>query len=293
LAEGKAEGNFWVRIHPSPYSKEITVFTERVYVPSIGRSHITNGTISYLKLAMPALNIVVVTDEKEVCAYSRLGVSAIGIDHVEPKTGHKTGLPKALQFCVDVEPSNRIIIMDDDLRFACRGPDLKLHQITAPEMEDMLNWLMESLVHTVHAGISARQGNNNEPHPVRSCTSMRSVLAYDLDYIRAHDIRFNRTVSKNDYDVTLQLLEQGCPNLVSFKYTHDQIGGPTLAGGTTEYRTADIHKKATDELVALHPRYVKRVYKEKEEWQNTGGGRWDVQVQWQKAYKESPNGRGE
>jgi len=277
------------------------MYTGRVYVPSIGRASLTNGTISYLKMAMDPKQIVVVTNLDQLEAYARLGVSVICLD--------KPGLPYALQtikeimvnslkkdaasasrfsYVLDDMPKEHLkfIIMDDDLRFAARGPDNKLHQITASEMIQMLFWIDEQLDHYAHVGISARQGNNNVEMPYKRVTSMRSVLAYNTMSIADESIRFDRTVSKNDYDVTLQLLERGYPNIVSYQYTHDQIGGPTLPGGTTEYRNKEMHLQASRELKAFHPKYVDMVYKEKADWKNTGGGRWDVRIQWLKALGE-------
>ena len=256
------------------------MYTGRVWVPSIGRSALKNATIDHLKMAMDPQNIAVVTSVLEAEAYARLGVHIKTCDTSQ-------GLSHVLQWILGNAYEGRpMIVMDDDLRFAARDTfHTSLHQITPQEMEDMLNWLDGSIGKYVHAGISARQGNNNEPLLTKEVTSMRSVLAYDPYYLRSHGIRFDRCVSKADYDVTLRLLELGQPNIVSYQFTHDQMGGPNLAGGTTEYRTFDMHHQAAEQLRNLHPRVVDMVYKEKKEWKNTGGGRWDVRVQWRQAYK--------
>jgi hypothetical protein len=100
--------------------------------------------------------------------------------------------------------------------------------------------------------------------------------------MRRHGLRWNSVISKNDYDVTLSLLELGYMNVVSYHYTHDQTGGPTLAGGNTGWRDQAMHDAASRELHRRHPAFVRLVTKQKPDWPFP---RTDVVVSWKKAYE--------
>jgi hypothetical protein len=89
--------------------------------------------------------------------------------------------------------------------------------------------------------------------------------------------------------MTLSLLELGYPNLISFKYMHDQ---PTSGskGGCERYRTKEMLDQEARKLQDLHPGFVSIVEKStKHAW--GGGKRTDVICYWKKAFCSKQNER--
>ena len=110
---------------------------------------------------------------------------------------------------------------------------------------------------------------------------MMRILGYNLRVLREEGIQYN-TPFMEDFDVTLQLLRLGYPNLIHNWMVQNQ-GGSNSAGGCSEHRTLEKHGKAAERLAALHPGFVKVVEKQtKTAW--GGLPRKDVVVQWRKAY---------
>lgn len=256
----------------------------RLIVCSAGRADLRTGTLAALAALpdRPRRRVVVVVPHDQKAAYEAawptLGVVA------QPK-GAPRGLPAAQQWAHTYLGGQKHIHFDDDLRFARRipGDGTKLRQATPDDLDALISWLEMALERYAHAGVSPRQGNNRQPNECVTGGSMRSVLAVRRDVLQKHDIRWDRCVSKCDYDVVLTLLRLGFRNVITYNWTHDQVGGPKLAGGNTGWRNEDMHQQSADELHALHPDFVKVVTKQKPDWPFP---RADVVVQWKAAAEE-------
>lgn len=184
-----------------------------------------------------------------------------------------------------------LVMMDDDLRFSHRktGEGTKLHHsepghVTA--MFDNLEWeLRADGGGFLHAGVSAREGNNRVEECRKTVTRMMRVLGYRPAEVLATGARFDRLRTKQDFDMTLQLLRAGHPNLVKYDSAQDQ-GGSQESGGCATYRTPAMMTEDAERLAQLHPGFVKVVRKfTKGAW--GGGERVDVQMAWKKAYESS------
>lgn len=250
----------------------------RIYVHSKGRASIKTGTLSWLQPLWDKTTIV--------CPAAQEGLYKIHWPKVRVWcVPDACTLPQVQQLIADACYARKVVMMDDDLRFAYRaGAGTALTNACGTPMLALYRWLSDALNTSAHATISPRQGNNQHDDLLSYVGGARSVLAFRGDVLKRHSVRFDRVPSKSDYDATLQLLRLGYRNAISWRYCHDQIGGPTLPGGCTETRTADIHRLASESLHGLHPSFVKVVVKEKPEWTNTGGKRHDVVVSWKKAY---------
>lgn len=256
----------------------------KIYVHTKGRATLAKGTLAALGPVTSQVTIVCPLSEKD--SYAKKW--PFEVSHVPDEWN----LPQVQQGIIELahyDGHKKIVMLDDDLRFAIRhsaAPDLT--NCTNEDIVDMFELLDISLNVYAHATISPRQGNNRVEQYTKYVGSARSVLGFRTDILKRHNIRFDRVPSKSDYDVTLQLLRLGYANSISYNFSHDQTGGPTLPGGCTETRTADIHQKASEALHALHPDFVKVVIKEKAAWTNTGGKRHDVIVYWKKAFESAP-----
>lgn len=191
----------------------------------------------------------------------------------------------------------KICMMDDDLRFSHRRDDTgtKLHHSDTDDVTRMFDVLEQQLDHpeeaniggrpVIHAGISAREGNNHVEEPWKAVTRMMRVLAYRPYAVISSGARFDRIRTKQDFDLTLQLLRKGFANVVRYDFAQDQ-GGSQESGGCASYRTPQMMAEDAENLRALHPDFVKVVTKKtKGAW--GGGERVDVQMAWKKAFESS------
>lgn len=174
---------------------------------------------------------------------------------------------------------DRIVMMDDDLRFAVRAGvgGTKLVPATEKAMDLYLCELFNQLILYAHAGFGARQGNNQQPAGWVENTRMMYVLGYRPAIVREF-CELGRIETREDFDYTLQLLRFGYRNTVCHSICVDQKynapGGASLER-TTERSNADAHK-----LAELHPGLV-RV---EERDYNSSIKRLEVTVAWKKAY---------
>lgn len=186
----------------------------------------------------------------------------------------------------------KIFMLDDDLRFAVRdnidGGSVRLRQATSVDLEDHLRVLESFLDHYVHAGWSARQGNNNvKDRRWVDNTRMMFALGYRCDLLtKWHDdgeIEIGRIELREDMDLTLQLLRRHHANTVDFDIATDQVAGYAARGGCSEQRTVADSDADAEKLAQLHPGLVKVVEKSYKGSVN----RKEVIVQWKKAFEES------
>ncbi len=255
-------------------------------VTSKGRSGLVDGTVG--RLLDAGVEVTILCPDNEQKLYRRTWETQRRPNqrvHVTSSEACAYGLSAVHQAIVD-SLGPKVIIFDDDLKFAARRSlNIKepgLEPANPLQVLGMVQCLGELLDTYAHAGISERFMNQAKDEEVCEAAKMMSVMAFRTDILRRHRIRLDRVVSKNDFDVTLQLLEKGFPNAILSRFTHDQVDGPRLPGGNTETRTLDVHAKASRQLARLHPYTVSIVEKDAERW---GTPRLDVTVRWKKAFE--------
>lgn len=185
------------------------------------------------------------------------------------------------------QAENKVVMLDDDLVFATRRTDdpTRFREATPYDLSTLFNEIEDSLSEFAHVGVAPREGGNRNTDRTMQCTRMMRVLAYQAQTLRAMKVRFDRLQVMEDFDVTLQLLRAGLPNIVLNHMVQNQ-NGSNAAGGCSQWRTPQIQTDAAYALKELHPRYVTVVQKEtKTAW--GGGVRTDVRIQWKEAYASS------
>jgi hypothetical protein len=260
-----------------------------LYVHSAGRGHLPLPTLDTL-LASKHANIVrLVVQAAEVRKYA---------PHINklPDTEQLIVLPPKIkrlsptrQWLLENCPSNKMILFDDDLAFAVRRKDdiTKFRPAEPADITRMIDMLHDYLDRYVHVGLMAREGGNRiktdaKGKPVKHLEAIRMmrVLGYNRGNMCGAP-RFDRLPTKQDFDMTLQLLRTGYPNAVITEFVHNQAGSNT-EGGCSAYRDEAMMARSAELLRKLHPDYVKVVTKEtKSAW--GGGERVDVQISWKKA----------
>lgn len=182
--------------------------------------------------------------------------------------------------------NGKILLMDDDLTFSIRRIEdpTKFKPATGADVAHMLGTLEAALGTYAHVGVLAREGGNRVTTYWVYATRMMRVLGYDTKRVRKAGARFDRVPTKQDFDMTLQLLRAGLPNAVLAQYVQNQCGSQAK-GGCSAYRNEKMNVDSSNRLAEFHPGFVKVVQKTtKTAW--GGGTRTDVLVAWKKALKE-------
>lgn len=248
-----------------------------IVVHSKGRHDVRKGTIdTFFQAGTDWFTIVAPDNEVRLYEERWPGVAVVG------KTC-KT-LPQVQQWIFSnlCSHTTHFTMVDDDLLFSTRVQGTTKFTRSAPhDVRSAVERVGAAAEEHGHATMAPRQGANHLPHGWKTVGPARSVLSFDTATLRRHSLRFDHCDSKSDYDMTLSLLRLGYQNAILCDVVHDQSGGPTLAGGCTDYRDIDYHRRASEQLENRHTLFVDCVEKSKPDWEFP---RVDVRVAWKKAY---------
>jgi hypothetical protein len=177
----------------------------------------------------------------------------------------------------------KIIMLDDDLTFSARisQNSKRLRSIQGEELVPEFARIEQMLSPEVpHVGFGTRQGNHTKNAGWKTPDKMLYSLGYYLPIV-VKECELGRIRTREDYDVTLQLLRKGYPNAVWHTTVNDQrqFGAP---GGATNGRTVESSNADAHELARLHPGYVTTVQKN----YKASVPRVEVICQWQKALRD-------
>jgi len=231
----------------------------RIYIPTKGRTH-KQVTLSNLPRSFRE-QVTIVCPEKEALWHQRSYPTCEVLVQPDPKMG----ISEKRKWIVDTTPYERIVMLDDDLRFAVRREDDPGKFRPAVEKDIIVAFsTLDAILdgQTPHAGFAARGGSIGESAKKGGWQEGKRqmyVLGYHIPTVREHAV-FGRLSTHEDMDVTLQLLTKGFPNLVNFTFVVDQkFGNP---GGCTDERTVEINNADSLALAALHPGFVRTTKKE-------------------------------
>jgi len=246
-----------------------------IYIPTRGRAD-QQVTLSYFPEELRQ-QVTLVVDYDEADQYTKYDCKIM----VCPESVHDIATKR--KYIHENSTTNKIVMLDDDLRFYIRKKhnDWHLRYLEGEEYPAMFGLIDKWLDDYAHVGISAREGNNRVEHLSVENTRYMRVLAYNLDHFDGVEV--GRVKVMEDFDINLQLLKKGLPSKVSYYYAQGQ-GSSNAAGGCSEWRTLDVQSEGAERLKELHPDVVSVVEKEtKTAW--GGAIRKDVKVQWKQAYK--------
>ena len=176
---------------------------------------------------------------------------------------------------------DKILMLDDDLVFSTRksADDWHLDPIHGDELGAEIKRLEEKLgPEFPHVGFGARQGNHNQEAGWRTPSRMMYSLGYYLSIV-VKECELGRIETREDMDITLQLLRKGYQNAVWHTTVHDQQRD--APGGCNLWRTTASSNANAHELARLHQGYVsvrEKAYK--------AGPRVEVRCAWQKALED-------
>lgn len=179
----------------------------------------------------------------------------------------------------------RVMMIDDDMTWQRRRPDMRITNCTNDEVYGALKWLDKVLgeYEYAHAGFCHRALNYDNPAEYLIGSRMMYMLCYDVKKFFAHSVSFTRgmpsPVVMEDFHATLQLFARGEPNIISLEWRAAPApsGAP---GGCSAWRTRTIIERCAKTLVKLYAPHVK--LRQKNAWDG-GDPQTDVTVYWQKA----------
>lgn len=187
------------------------------------------------------------------------------------------------------EGHQKFCMLDDDIGFLVRkSPDVwNLRPTERADVHEMLAWIEAQLEVFQQVGISAREGNNRPgvgtvDSLVDINTRCMRVLAYQTEVFNS--LEHGRVPFMEDFDISLQILEKGGQNVMSYWWAQGQ-GKTNERGGCSDYRTLELHEKAAHRLHELHPDFVKLRQKRNKTDANGFGTRTECTIQWKRAAK--------
>lgn len=252
----------------------------KIFIPTLGRPK-AQSTLSYLLRGGCVPTLVVQAHEFQL--YKKAWPD-IPIACLPPYI--KTISPTR-QWILDNCAERFFCMMDDDLRFSRKRDDdrTKLREVTDEDMRDMLAMMRSKLQRFANVSISSREGNNRKLDSVYYNERIMRVLAYDKSRMPKL-ARFDRIPLKQDFDMTLQLLRAGLKNCVIYEFANDQVGASNATGGCSTFRTESMIEEAAKELAELHPKFVRLIKKENNNWKGFGEQfRTEVVIAWKQAYE--------
>ena len=195
-----------------------------------------------------------------------------------------TNLHQTRQYLLDNVHTGKALEMDDDIVFSVRRTDdpTKFGPMQEQDYYDMFTAIGSALDNYKMVGVVAREGANRNTDTVLVATRQMRLHAYDAEYFKEHNLRWDmlRSPGPEDFAMILQLLTRGEANCVLNQWCQNQ--GSNTSGGCSTYRTLDVHHDACHHLAELFPDFVKTVRKKtKGAW--GGQERTDVIIQWKKA----------
>lgn len=231
----------------------------RIYIPTKGR---VNNQATYKNLPdLLKTDVIIVCPIEEVEQLQ----GNCPLSTVVSQPDSSMGISAKRKWIIDTTEYDRIVMLDDDLRFAVRRLDDPGKFFSAQPRDIVIAFAeLEAMLdeETPHAGFAARGGAIGplaEKGGWQEAKRLIYTLGYYVPIVRQHAI-FGRLSTHEDIDVTLQLLTKGFPNLVNFGFLTDQkFGNP---GGCTEEREIVNSNADCLRLKELFPEFVRLTFKE-------------------------------
>jgi hypothetical protein len=201
------------------------------------------------------------------------------------------GIAEKRKWIIETASTTKIVMLDDDLRFAVRridNPGL-FRKAEKQDILDAFNELSRFLSPEFpHAGFAVRGSGIGDAAKKGGWQTTGKRMMYSLGYYvptLLEHAQFGRIGTHEDMDVTLQLLRKGFPNAVNFSFVTDQaFGNP---GGCTSERTLEKNNEDVLKLAQFHPEYVRTTWKS----YKASPDRLECVVQWQRALQDGIGGR--
>jgi ribosomal protein L23 len=263
--------------------ESLAVFRMRIYIPTYRRAT-AQKTWSLLPPEWRKKTTFVVDDQDKQALITR-GIKATFWVH--PKRVKTIAQKRA--WIIESTKHEKIIMMDDDLRFCARRyldkkkGLIELPAATVEQIGEAIEALFNKLDTHAHVTMSPRQMNNQSNNAFKHGWDENAraiyVLGYRVSVLRKY-CKLGRIEHREDMDYTLQLLTQGFKNAKYMEVCVDTKYNS--AGGASLERSMEASNADAKKLARWFPDFVKvveRAYKE-------SVPRKEVIVAWKQAYEK-------
>lgn len=225
-------------------------------------------------------DVVVVCPTENVEKFELMGYTA--------QATEAKGLQRIRQELLETCPTKYLMFLDDDLRFSVRRGDDRTKFLNPDKgssyITEMFRAFREALNLHPFAGIAFRSGANRETDQYRFCSRICAAWGFDVELAREEGFRVDRVPLMEDFDFHLQWLTAGYQSIIVNDYTWDTVIESNTQGGCSTYRTDELQRQCAEWMAETWPRFVKVA--RRPGWGNAEEERYDVTVQWKKAFKE-------
>ncbi len=246
-----------------------------IYIPTLNRTE-KQITLSNLPKTLYE-KIYLVCIEEEAEELKKYGTNVL-VTPPEVK-----GIGETRQYVIDNTKDEHILFLDDDLKFYKRNADKKLRKIVGNQFHELYNWISLALDKGYPmVGVSAQAGNNRFDGNFAYLQRIFTVYGLNTKFLKDNNIRFDEMKLMEDFNVALKVIRHGYKTVMNTEFAHTQSNS-NATGGCSSYRDYELQKESAFKLMENHYPFVKVVKKESKSW--TGlEERYDVRVQWKKAY---------
>lgn len=251
-----------------------------IYIPTYGRA---DSQITYDNLS-PEIQkkVVLVVHPKEKKLYDK----KYNIVLCPKKT-----IAAKRAWIIENCPTKYLIMIDDDLQFYIRR-DLEGWRLRYSDKGEDINIMFEAVYKSlkedgyVHVGISDRSGNNHVKGLAAENTRMFGFLAYNRDVV-LKNVEFNRVKFHEDFDINLQLLYKGYPNLVYYYFAKHDIAGFNSEGGVSTERTLENHNNSVRNFAEVNKGFCTVRTTKKKSQEDEFSERLELIIYWKRAFESS------
>lgn len=265
-----------------------------IYIPTAGRPDtVATRTLAQIPEHMLGMTWIV-CPAKDMDAYTRrLKVQKErGLRFIHEHGPGIAGIRRQIGEHAQETGARKFFMLDDDLKFFRHKADGDFHLEATSESSftKMVKEVSLYLEDYAHVSISSREGNNRygvgpAPLPIYNTRALRALAFQTKPFL---ECEHGRVLVMEDFDVQLQLLRKGFPNVVFAYWAHDQQM-TNAKGGCSTYRTHEVQEASARKLADLHPGCVTLRQKENKTDRGGFGTRTEVTVYWKKALNMGVN----
>lgn len=250
----------------------------KIYIPTLGRVD-NQATLKNLPQQLLDKTILVVQPHEEELLKKQHNNILVLPESIK-------GIGKTRQYIIDQCQDDRLLFIDDDLKFLKKDSLGKLKNCSDNEVIEMYDWLNEKINNGYGlAGISAQQGNHTHKTTEVILTRIYAIYSINVSLMKQLQIRFDEIELMEDFNVQLRLIRNGVLTILNSSFAHAQKNA-NAKGGCSEFRNIENQSKSARLLAKLHYPFVKVVKKKTKSWEGMQE-REDVMIYWKKAYKQN------
>lgn len=164
------------------------------------------------------------------------------------------GIGPKRDYILQIARADKIIMMDDDLRFYKRLGDGRFVIAMPDDTEAMIGDILTLLDTYPHVGLVDKFMSTGRPRHHQECKRFNQVLAFNRDLFPHPWPRFRLAFAHEEHDMHLQFLTRGYKTAITTEWSKSDKHNSD--GGCSDWRSADKFKAAQEQMLKLWPTIV-------------------------------------